>query len=153
MSRRNTRRGRWRISLYVDIENAITIAHHGGIAAMIALLTSGTGLQKENAAAALGNIAMNYENGTAIADGDGIPPLIALVSRPGTPMQKENAAGTLANLSLNYENAIAIARGGGIPPLTALVTSGTDGQKQYAAHRRCTASLFTTEIKSSRSRR
>jgi len=99
---------------------------------LIALLTSGTDEQKEDAAA-LGNIALNADNTIWIARHNGIAPLITLVAS-GTDMQKQSAAGALRNLSANDENDITIARGDGIAPLIALVASGTTNeQKEHAA--------------------
>jgi hypothetical protein len=60
----------------------------------VALLRSGTGMQKEKAAGTLMRLAANDDNHVqeAIARAGGIEPLIALVCS-GTDMHKEYAAG------------------------------------------------------------
>ena len=52
--------------------------------------------QKQHAANALANLAVNDDNKIAIAKAGGIPPLVALI-RDGNDTQKKHAAGALAN--------------------------------------------------------
>ena len=59
--------------------------------------------------------------------------VLLLFTAPLADAQKEHAARALGSLAVNADNAVAIARAGGIAPLVALATSGTDGQKEYAA--------------------
>ena len=81
------------------------------IAANIELVRSGTDGQKEQAAGALANLALNTDNQAAIARAGGIEPLVALV-RSGTDGQKEQAAGALWSLAWNTDNKAAIATAG-----------------------------------------
>ena len=96
------------------------------------LAHGGTNGQKEQAAAALGNLAFNADNQVAIAKAGGIAPLVAL-ARDGTKKQKEWAAVALRNLARNADNQVAIAKAGGIAPLVALARDGTKRQKEWAA--------------------
>jgi hypothetical protein len=76
-----------------DLE--VAIAQEGGITLLVSLAQRGTDGQKEQAARALGNLAVqNAENKVAIAQAGGIELLVTLVER-GTDGQKEQAAGAL----------------------------------------------------------
>ena len=77
----------------------------------MALVQSGTDGQKEKAARALANLALNAKNRVLIAQAGAIAPLVTLQS--GTAGQKKYAAGALANLALNDENQVLIAQAGG----------------------------------------
>ena len=79
---------------------------------LIALLTSGTQVAKENAAGALSNLSVNADNKVAIAKEGGLKPLVALLTS-GTPVAKEKAVAALKNLSVNADNKVAIAKEGG----------------------------------------
>ena len=71
----------------------------GGIAPLVALAKDGTPGARENAAAALANLAANNAaNQQAIAAAGGIAPLVALV-KDGTPGAREIAAGALQCLA------------------------------------------------------
>jgi hypothetical protein len=114
-----------------DLE--VAIAQEGGITLLVSLAQRGTDGQKEQAARALGNLAVqNAENKVAIAQAGGIELLVTLVER-GTDGQKEQAAGALKNLATDAGSHVAIAQAGGIVPLVTLVQSGTDGQKEQGA--------------------
>ena len=91
-------------------------------------LRSGGERQKEEAAAALANLAHNADNQVAIARAGGVEPLVALARGGGS-----NATAALGVLACNADNRVAIARAGGIAPLVALARGGTDGQKEWAA--------------------
>ena len=114
-----------------DLE--VAIAQEGGITLLVSLAQRGTDGQKEQAARALGNLAVqNAENKVAIAQAGGIALLVTLVER-GTDGQKEQAACALKNLAIDAGSHAAIAQAGGIVPLVTLVQSGTDGQKEQGA--------------------
>ena len=81
------------------------------IASLVAQLMSGTDMQKEQAAGALQNLALNADNKVAIAQAGGIAPLVAL-AKSGTDAQKKYAAAALWNLSANADNKAAIAQAG-----------------------------------------
>ena len=81
-------------------------------APLVTLVQSGTAGQKEQAAGALGNLAINAENKVLIAQAGAIAPLVTLV-QSGTDGQKEQAAGALGNLAINSENQVLIAQAGG----------------------------------------
>ena len=66
-------------------------------------------MQKEKAAGALQNLAVNADNKVAIAKAGGISPLVAL-AYDGTDVQKEKAAAALQNLAVNADNKAAIAK-------------------------------------------
>ena len=67
-------------------------------------------MQKEKAAGALQNLAVNADNKVAIAKAGGISPLVAL-AHDGTDVQKEKAAAALQNLvAVNADNKAAIAK-------------------------------------------
>ena len=82
-----------------------------GIAPLIAMMERGTDDQKEWAAGALANLALDAGNRVAIAQAGGVPPLIALVEG-GTDGQKERAAEALANLADDSGNRVAVAQAG-----------------------------------------
>ena len=64
-------------------------------------MRNGTEMQKEYAALALMNLSLsNTRNQEAIADANGIQPLVVLV-RDGTDMQKQYAEGALEILNTN----------------------------------------------------
>ncbi|CAJ1391025.1 unnamed protein product [Effrenium voratum] len=113
-------------------DNKIAIAKAGAIPPLVELLSRGTPVGQENAAAALGSLT-NDDNQIAIAKAGAIPPLVELLSR-GTPVGQENAAATLSNLAANSDNQIAVAKAGTIPPLVELLSRGTPvGQENAAA--------------------
>ena len=73
----------------------------------MALARGTDGQKKENAAAALANLACNADNQVAIAKEGGIAPLVAL-ARGGTDGQKKVAAVALRNPSCNSTNLAAM---------------------------------------------
>ena len=75
---------------------------NAGIDDLIAKLSSGDEMGKEEAAGALRNLAINADNKVAIAKAGGIEPLVAL-ARDGTAGAKEHAAGALRSLAVNNE--------------------------------------------------
>ena len=107
------------------------IAKAGAITPLVTLVQSGTDGQKEYAAGALANLAMNAEYQVLIARAGAILPLVTLV-QSGTDGQKEQAAGALRRLAMIAENKVLIAQAGAIAPLVTLVQSGTAGQKEHA---------------------
>ena len=122
----------WSLVGIRNINNKRLVREAGGIGPLIALVRSGTDVQKMWATSALMNLsAFNEENSNAIREAEGIEPLIALV-RSGTEDQKDDAIGVLNNLSSSCHNQIAIKNAGGIELLITLVRSGTDAQKQMS---------------------
>ena len=95
-------------------------------------LHSGSAVAKENAAAALWNLALNADNQVAIAHAGGIAPLVEL-TRSGSAVAQLNAAAALWNLALNADNRVAIAQAGGIAPLVELTHIGSAGAQEKAA--------------------
>ena len=104
----------------------------GGIAPLIALVERGTDDQKERAARALANLALDDGNRVAIVQAGGVPALIALVER-GTDGQKEWAAQALGNLAIDAAIKAAIVAAGALEPLAALVRDGDAEGKAKAA--------------------
>ena len=86
---------------------------------------------REKAAAALANLAKNFENEVNIVLAGGLPPLIALLSS-GTPLAQEYAAAALFSLSFNADNKVVIAQARGVSPLIALLSSGTSTASEEA---------------------
>lgn len=98
----------WSLVGIRNINNKRLVREAGGIGPLIALVRSGTDVQKMWATSALMNLsAFNEENSNAIREAEGIEPLIALV-RSGTEDQKDDAIGVLNNLSSSCDNQIAI---------------------------------------------
>ena len=119
-------------NLATNADNEIAIAQAGAIFSLVELLSCGTPVGQENAAAALGNLT-NDDNQIAIAKAGAIPPLVELLSR-GTPVGQEKTAGALWGLAVNSDNKIAIAKAGAIPPLVELLSRSTPvGQENAAA--------------------
>ena len=85
-------------------------------------LRSGSVWTQEQAAEALGALAVNADNRVAIAQAGGIAPLVAL-TRSGSAGAREQAAGALRLLAINGDTSGAIANAGGIAPLGALTRS------------------------------
>jgi len=110
----------------------ILIAEAAGIPPLVALVRDGNAKQKESAAGALRNLAVNDDNKIRIAEAGGIPPLVALV-RDGNAKQRESAVGALGDLAVNDDNKHRIEEAGGIPPLVALVRDGNAKQRESAA--------------------
>ena len=67
---------------------------------------------KEEAAAALGNLAANADNQVAIAKAGGIGPLVGLLTSPSAGAQ-ERARDALKRLAKNSELKAAIEKAGG----------------------------------------
>ena len=95
----------------------------GAIVPLVELLRSGSADAKEQAAAALANLAVNDANKAAIVEAGGIAPLIELV-RSGSAERQGERGGALWNLTVNDANKVAIAEAGAIAPLVALVRRG-----------------------------
>lgn len=118
-----------------------TLAEYGGVGevdgnviiCLVEVLKSGSSMQKQWVAYALGNLALNASNRETAAHAGAIPPLVALV-RVGIDDQKQAAANALGNLAVNDANRVPIACAGDVPPLVTLVRSGTDEQKQSSAN-------------------
>ena len=77
---------------------------------MVALARDGTEGHKEEAAAALRNLAAKADNKVAITEAAGIAPLA--LARGGKGGRKEMATGALANLSKNTTIKAAIKKSG-----------------------------------------
>jgi len=121
----------WKLSR--EDGNKVAIANAGAIPPLVVLVTSGTDVVKENAAAALMTLAVNNDGvKVAIVDAAAIPPLVLLIES-GTTGAKEKAAATLRNLAVHNSNKVLIAKAGGIPPLVNLVRRGASGAKEQAA--------------------
>ena len=89
------------------------IVQAGAIAPLVTLVQSGTDGQKEHAAGALANLALNAEHQVLIAQAGAIAPLVTL-AQSGTDGQMEHAADALQNLAVNNaENKVLIAQAGG----------------------------------------
>ena len=59
---------------------------------------------KENAAGALWSLAVNADNGVAIAKVEGALAALVALLRDGSAVGKERAAGALKNLAFNADN-------------------------------------------------
>ena len=103
------------------------IADAGAIPALVELLRGGCGpnAQKE-AAVALKALAHNEINRVAIAEADGIAPLVDLLGST-TQAVRSNAEGTLVRLSLNAQHRAHI-----IEQLVGMLGSESGGQEQAA---------------------
>lgn len=113
--------------------NCIEVASCGGIGPLVALVRDGNDEQKEDAAGALWNLAVNNENRVKIALCGGISPLMELV-RNGNDIQKEKAAAALWNIAYkNPDVAVAIRPFGAVEPLLRLVRHGAESPKLQAS--------------------
>ena len=76
----------------------------GALVALVALLREGSAVGKENAAAALQNLAANADNKVVIAKEEGALAALVALLREGSAEGKENAAGALWSLAVNADN-------------------------------------------------
>ena len=90
---------------------------------LITLARDGTDEQKEYAAGALQNLAVNEENKVSIARAGGMAPHSATLS----------VSAPLASPTSAPLHRVANSEAGGIVPLVALASNGTDEQKVQAA--------------------
>lgn len=92
--------------LAFDESNRSQIARQGGIAPVVALVSTGTDRQKAWAATVLANMAYNSaSNRSAIREQGAIPPLVALLTgNSSTPQQKQYGARALAQLAFEDPN-------------------------------------------------
>lgn len=111
------------------------IVRAGGMEALFRLCREGSVAAKEEAAAAIRNLASSEEHKKVIVKAGGMDVLLDLL-RSGGDKTKEHVAGALMGLSVNTETAqIAIARadGHGIEALVALLVEGSDKARERAA--------------------
>lgn len=105
------------------------IVDAGGVLPMVALLSSGSALAKEKAAAGLWHLALDPQNQTAIAKAQGIPPIVMLLD-DATYEAAHFAARALARLSQESSDMQAqIAK-----RLVQLLSSNNTGAQERAAH-------------------
>lgn len=111
------------------------LAAAGAIGPLVTLLESGNDEQKEAALAVLYKLPRrNPANQTAIAQQDGIAPLVALVRHGTNASQLEHAADALWHLAFQHSpNAGMIAAHGGVEALSELVTNQNADLKLSAA--------------------
>ena len=88
----------------------------GDFGPLVALVRGGSERAKEQAAAALRNLAVNADNQVTIAAAGAIEPLVALV-RGGSEGANAQAAAALWNLADNADNQVKIALAGGFWPM------------------------------------
>ena len=106
--------------------NQVSVAAHGGLSPLIALLGSGSAKAERNAAGALGALSReNVENEEEIAR-----MLVELLAGSGAPEKAARAISRLASQSVDSQNAIAAA--GGIPLLVDLLCNGVDAMIEAA---------------------
>ncbi|RLN90984.1 hypothetical protein BBJ28_00010695 [Nothophytophthora sp. Chile5] len=115
------------------LQPATSLDYVTSLPPLIAVLRSGTAVQKLWAAQTLGTLACESDDGRVAIAHEGAISLLMALLRVGTAEQKQRAACTLGTLADNSANRVAIAREGGISSLIPLVRSGTDGQKEQAA--------------------
>jgi hypothetical protein len=84
----------------------------------------GTDQAKQHAAAALWTLSTNDKHRAAIAEENGLAPLIELLSG-GTAVAREKAAGALWNISFSAELRVALTEAGALRPLIELLGTGT----------------------------
>jgi hypothetical protein len=102
---------------------------------LVSLARDGNEAQKEDAAGALCNLAMNDDNSVAIAAAGGVEVLISL-ARDGTERQKEEAAGALCNMIAAAPGTHeGVVEAGGVAVLSSLTqeASASDRCKLAAA--------------------
>ena len=92
----------------------------GGVAALIEVLQEGPEDAKDNAAAALGEIAQHEEHVGAVVAGGGVAALIKVLQEDPKDA-KDNVAFALANTAKHEEGVGAVVAGGGVAALTVLV--------------------------------
>ena len=118
--------------------NQKEIAKEAGIPPLIEMVAYGHVKLHREAAGALAALAADGASGKLIVEGEGIAPLIALLStKAASPGGKgenlanppseaqDTAASALANLAKSAQLSIAIVEAGGITPLIALFERGT----------------------------
>ena len=86
----------------------VTIAAAGAVPPLVALVHHGSELAREEAGAALANLAVNAENQVAIATAGAVEALVELVRCQNAGGQ-EAAARALRNLAVNAQNQVCAA--------------------------------------------
>ena len=127
-------------------DTQMAIAEEGAISPLIALLDLGREPTKGAeaieqahqaqrwAAAAIAALAEGSSaNQVAVAEADGIHPLVELLKRENVVAPHENATKALWHLASTAENQLSIAKVGGLPPLVRLLNKGSDQAAEYAA--------------------
>jgi len=100
---------------------------------LLALVRAGTPGQKEEAAAAINILAHSPANKKAIAEANGVPPLIAL-ARGGTASQVKSACAALRSLALDNDTKELIEDRGG-PDVEQLIEKSTSAATPKSAPR------------------
>ncbi|KAG1658971.1 hypothetical protein FOA52_004387 [Chlamydomonas sp. UWO 241] len=118
-----------------DSDTLVAIASAGAIPPLVQLLGPGSSAEvREDAAAALCNLAQHHDNQVAIAAAGAIPLLVQLLAPGISANVQQNAAAALCHLAEHAGNAITIAAAGAIPALVQLLGSGSgDLAKEFAA--------------------
>lgn len=103
-------------------------------AVLVSLLTSSSQTTQENAAAAIGNLAMdNQEHMVLLAKQDGSLEGLVYVINNGSDTGKETAVAALGNLALSPHGIALIAKPGAIKVLGSLLECGTERAKENTA--------------------
>ena len=140
----------WALSLSISAENQETVLAEGGVAPIVAALANSPSGHSDgnasdaaphldaavvcHASAALALLARDSKKAQkAIAEADGVAPLIQMVASKGVLSARESSAAALADLALLPANAEAIVNAGAIAPLVALLREGRDLGKQCSA--------------------
>ena len=97
-------------------EHQVPIFDSGCVPTLVALLSRGTDVGKENAAGALRNLATNDDLEVKIARLGAAEPLCTLLFQ-GTPLSAANAHGALQNLTFHVEARRRVADAFGRPDL------------------------------------
>ena len=117
----------------------VSIAQAGSIAPLIEIVkvqildNEAAVAARENAAAALAQLAFVAENRDEVVEAGGIDPLVKLLHE-GEPMSQRFAAAAIARLATNHTgNAATIAKAGAIPSLVNLLSGERGDQAQEEA--------------------
>ena len=125
---------------YGNVGNKAAIAEAGGIPPLVDLLRDGSMGAKEQAAAALGMLALTTPDNNRVAIVEaGVILLLVELLRDGSADAKRWAAWTLGNTASNSldtnpntDTRILIAEAGGVPPLVQLLRDGSVHAKAQA---------------------
>ncbi|KAG7380910.1 hypothetical protein PHYPSEUDO_006680 [Phytophthora pseudosyringae] len=112
-------------------ENLKAIAQEGAVPPLVALLRTGTDLEKELGAIVLGRLAGTKANRESIA-GEGAIPLFVELARTGTDGVKEEVVLVLSRLAKENAYKTVIQTVGGVDVLQQLKRTGNAAQKRKA---------------------
>ena len=113
-----------------NADSRVKIAQAGGIAPLIALLSSGDAAGKEQAAGALWNLGVNDDNKVKIVQAGGIAPLIALLTS-GDAAGRTSAVLALKNLTY-HDSGKSTIRSTGLQAIQNAVNNETDADAKAA---------------------